>query len=294
MKLIAFVLFGLPATVAAQDPLASHDASARHAVAAFLDYDASVPLHADVVSIDRALGFTREKVVLTGGARDRVPGLLALPDGVGPFPVVLLLHAGAGTKDTWWEPDGLERGSALTEGLLDAGYAVFALDGEHHGERAGSVGYVPITTWYFEHEWWATFRSMVAETVTDYRRVLDYMETRSDLDVSAVGVVGVSMGGITAVALASVDSRVNTIVSASAALTPEWLFPLTHPNLAPTLSGRRVLTIVGDNDELVQVSSAERFHESLSTDSKVLHVYEGGHRPPVEWISLAVDWIAGR
>ena len=285
---------GVPMATAAQSVSAPHEQDVLAAVRSFLDYDAGIPLHAEVVARDRAFGFVREKVVLTSGRRDRVPGLLSLPSGPGPHPLVVLLHAGAGTKETWWVEGGLERGGLLTQRLLEAGYAVFALDGEHHGERAGNADFVPIRTWYFENEWWATFRDMVAETVTDYRRALDYLSTRDELAVSDVGAAGVSMGGITAVALAASDPRIQSVVTTSAALSPEWLFPLTHVNLSPGLDGRRVLTLVGDQDELVDVGVARSFHDLIDSSEKDLHVFGGGHRPPAEWASLAGSWLVNR
>ena len=285
--LLLSALLCWPHTAAAQSSVDQHSGTTLSAVLTFVDYDESVPLHSETVSTDESLGFSREKVVLTGGRRDRVPGFLSIPDGPGPFPVVLLLHAGNGSKQVWWDPDGFERGAGLTESLLISGYAVFALDGEHHGERTGSGDFVPITTWYFQHEWWATFRSMVEESVTDYRRALDYLETRPELRVSGVSAVGKSMGAITGVYLAASDERVETVVSASGSLAPDWLFPITHINLAPGLADKRVLVLGGDSDELGPVEWTRSFYEVLRSREKDLRVFESGHQLPPEWVQFA-------
>jgi dienelactone hydrolase len=149
-------------------------------------------------------------------------------------------------------------------------------------------------TWYYQHQWWATFRSMVEETVTDYRRALDYLHSRPDVDVSHVSAVGVSMGGITAAYLAAADPRVQTVVSVSAVFSDGWLFPLTHLNLAPALKDRRMLTLVGDADGLVDVASVRRFHELVDSQVKELRVFPSGHQPPPEWTDLALEWITAR
>jgi len=54
------------------------------------------------------------------------------------------MHAGASSKDAWWSPSGYERAADLTRGLLESGYAVFAIDAQYHGERAVTIDYVPI------------------------------------------------------------------------------------------------------------------------------------------------------
>jgi dipeptidyl aminopeptidase/acylaminoacyl peptidase len=130
--------------------------------------------------------------VFTASDGTRVPGFLALPEGPGPHPVVLLLHGGAGSKESWWNEDGFERGAGLTRALLESGTAVFALDGAHHGERA----------------WWPTYRTMLTATARDYRIALDYLAGRPGLVADRVGAVGLSMGGVTATLLAAADGNV--------------------------------------------------------------------------------------
>ena len=179
-RLLAVVLaVGLHASLGAQSrELEPHSPPALAAVLTFFDYDRSVPIHADVVQSGKLLGFTREKIVFTGARGDRVPAFLSLPAGNGPFRVVLLMHAGASSKSAWWTSTSYERAADLTRGLLEAGYAVFALDAQYDGERAAANDYVPIETLYFTNEWWASFRSMVVQTTADYRRALDYLRSR--------------------------------------------------------------------------------------------------------------------
>jgi dienelactone hydrolase len=219
--LIVFIAL-TPPTLDAQDPLEPHSAETLQAVLGFLDYDETMPFDGHVVATERPLGFAREKIVFRGSRGDRVPSFLALPNGDGPFPLVFLLHAGGSSKEAWWSPTGYERAVELTRGLLESGYAVFAMDGTSHGERTSSIDYVPVRTWYFENEWWASFRTMIVESVADYRRALDYLRTRPELDTSRVGAVGQSMGGITAICLTAADSRITTVVAGSAALAPAW------------------------------------------------------------------------
>ena len=182
------------------------------AVLTFFDIDASVPLGAHVVDRGEALGFVREKIVFTGGRGHRVPAYLSLPRSTGPAPLVLLQHAGASAKESWWLPDSYERGASLTRRLLEAGFAVLALDAQNHGERSSGIGYVPIPTLYFNNRWWASFRDMVVETTTDYRRALQYLQARAEIDLSRIAAIGQSMGAMTSFYLAALEPRVSVVV----------------------------------------------------------------------------------
>lgn len=281
-----------PTTLWAQDPLQPHSAGAQAAVISFVDYDESIPLNPEIVAEDKRLGFARQKVVFRGARGDRIPAFLALPYGDGPFPVVLLLHAGGSSKEAWWSDTGYERAVDLTRALLESGYAVFAMDGEHHGERTSTIDYVPIRTWYFENEWWASFRIMLAESVADYRRGLDYLETRPELDVSSVGAIGQSMGGITAIFLAAADSRLTTVVAGAAALAPQWLYPLTPLNLSPGLRNRAILLIAASEDALIESTWTQRLHSLVDSPNKRLVVLDSGHRLSEDYAPVAFDWIA--
>jgi acetyl esterase/lipase len=54
--------------------------------------------------------------------------------------------------------------------------------------------------------------SMLRQSVTDARRVIDWIETRAELDATKVTVFGVSMGGIKASILTPLDARVKAAV----------------------------------------------------------------------------------
>ena len=291
--LIALSFIGiLPVGLQAQDPLRPHSPETLAAVLRYMDYDVSMPLNAQVVSTEMVLGFRREKIVFTGAHGDRVPGFLAVPEGSTPAPVVLLVHAGASSKDSWWVPDGYESAVPLTQGLLEAGFALLALDAQYHGERAAAIDYVPIVTLYFENEWWASFRTIVSETVADYRRALDYLTTREDVDASRVGAVGQSLGGMIALDLAAADDRVTTVVAGSAAVAAPWLFPLTSHNASSALTTQAVLLMAGSRDQMIEEAWTQRLYSLIPSSEKRVVVLDSEHRLGEEYIPLALQWIA--
>jgi len=138
---------------------------ALRAVLRFFEYDQSVPLDARIVSRAEIDGHLREKIVFTGGRGVRIPGYLALPVvGEPPYPIVLALHGGNFSKESWWQAESFEHGGVLTQAVIDSGVAVLALDAQHHGERAANNDYLPIGEMYFEHAWFARYRDLLVES----------------------------------------------------------------------------------------------------------------------------------
>ena len=179
----------------------------------------------------------------------------------------------------------------VTEQLLSEGYAVFALDAQNHGERASNIDYVPIPTLWFENSWWASFRDMLLETTADYRRALDYLSTRPELDLSRVAAVGQSMGGLTSLYLAAVEPRVSVVAAGAAALGQDWLYPLTPHNLATSIRDDRVLLVVGTEDELSQPAWAEALRTLVESPTSEMVYMESGHQLGPEYVPLMLDWI---
>lgn len=262
------------------------------AVQAFFEYDRSIPLDPHVVERAEDALSTREKFVITGVRGDRVPGYIAIPKaGSPPYPVVLLLHAGALSKESWWMDQGYG-GRDLTDALLSAGIAVVALDAQMHGERSAYADYLSIRTMYFELRWLNRYRELVIESIGDYRRAIDHLSSYSQLNLERVGAVGHSMGGLMALGLASVDSRIKTVVAAVAAISDSWLYPITPSNLSPAI-GVPVLLLVGRSDPLISMADSERLHALLKGPKEIV-VYEAGHQLPDENNQVAEAWLRSR
>ena len=77
----------------------------------------------------------------------------------------------------WYKDDNYINGGVMRKALLDAGYAVLALDAATHGERSREIDYQHVNTFddpkaparrnFF------TFAEISIQTVKDYRRALD-------------------------------------------------------------------------------------------------------------------------
>lgn len=102
-------------------------------------------------------------------------GDLRLPEGTGPFPVVLFVHGDAeGANRTFF---GMYL--PIMERMLRAGYAVFSWDNPGAGESTGKTDRLKIT-------------QQQAQIVTD---AISVMKAYPGIDPGRIGLWGVSMGG---------------------------------------------------------------------------------------------------
>jgi hypothetical protein len=100
----------------------------------------------------------------------------------------------------------------MTE-LARTGFIAVAIDGRYHGARApagkGSAAYVDAIL--------RTFRTgrehpFFYDTVWDVMRLVDYLETRDDVDPKRIGLFGISKGGIETYLAAAADPRIAVAV----------------------------------------------------------------------------------
>lgn len=138
-------------------------------------------------------------------AGQRVPGLLVkAPGRTGRRPAVIALHGTGGNKESQL---------AFMADLAKAGFVAVAIDGRYHGERSksgqGSAEYVEAILRSFragqEHPFFF-------DTAWDVMRLIDYLETRDDVDPKRIGLFGISKGGIETYLTAAVDPRVAAAV----------------------------------------------------------------------------------
>jgi dienelactone hydrolase len=175
------------------------------------------PTRVRVRSREEFDGYTLERFEFHNGVDMVVPGILALPKrSIGPVPVIVGLHGHSGSKDEYL-PDP-RRESSLGWMLVRRGYAVAAIDGYFNGERVGKgprgrlekdaagqeMSLFKLHLWQGRTSWGLMVR--------DEQCLLDYLETRPEIDGARVGATGMSMGCTRAWWLSALDERVRAVV----------------------------------------------------------------------------------
>ncbi|MEW5311334.1 MAG: hypothetical protein WDW38_003060 [Sanguina aurantia] len=147
-----------------------------------------------------------------GGGSDRAgePNRPGLDPPVQPvrLPVVIFLH-----------PTGANMSSEhhKQESYAAAGYLAAAIDCHHHGERCAAQDFFGgasrgvyndalVRAWRTGPE-----RPFLLDNVWDIVALLDYLETRPDVDMARIGITGTSLGGMHSWLAAVVDSRISVI-----------------------------------------------------------------------------------
>jgi pimeloyl-ACP methyl ester carboxylesterase len=223
----------------------------------------------------------------------RLVGNLRWPAGVTKPPVALLLPGLDSTKEEFFNWENV---------FLQRGMATFSLDGPGQGESGYALALRP------DYE--------VATSAA-----IDVLEARSDIDVSRLGIVGVSMGGYYAARSAAFDHRIRAAVTVggayesgsrfntrpaisrsafiqySHASTPEGAREIAmRMNLEGVLGNltQPMLVIFGKLDRLVPFEQAERVVREAPNAQLVM--YEDGNHVCNNYSylyqPLAGDWLA--
>ena len=136
----------------------------------------------------------------------RVPSVLVIPEGEGPFPVVLCAPGGTCTPTLF----KLDMAALARMGI--ASLAITPPDGRAPGVAASAKAAVNIKS--------------DVRYVVDLRRALDLLETLPQADGKRIGFVGESWGGGDGALLAGVDQRIKAYVLTYAGGSVRGLAPL--------------------------------------------------------------------
>lgn len=256
-------------------------------------YDEAIPLDVKVVERLDAPEYVREKLVFRGVRDSRVPAYLAVPKrGAAPHPCVVLLHGIGGSKEGWWKGGDPESGVPLVQRLLTSGYSVLTVDCEYHGERLADNDYESPAIFMFEYGWHHRTRDMVVQSVVEHRRAIDVLSRRSDVDVSRLGIVGYSMGGMMAFMLTAIEARITAAVACVTPIVSEPHSAIAVHNHAPRITSQPFLMLMAADDGFnYTTESARVLHELIASPTKEIVFFDGGHDLPDEWRQRTMVWL---
>lgn len=295
--MVTISCFFIPSLVFAQVEKAEAKASLPvvsnevfQAIAQFYEYDRNMPLDAHIVWKQDYAGSSQEKLVFTGVNYSKVPSFLMIPkDGKEKHPVVLIVDGYSGTKERWLQDDSWPLGGLVTKSLLKAGFAVMICDMAYHGERSYENGFAGLP-WFTESPYAA--RQMTMQTARDYRRAMDFLATRADIDNTRIGMMGLSMGGMIMFQLTSMDPRIKSAVAGLTAIFKGDEFQSYTPStFAGHVKCNSFLMFMGSKDPLYSMKEAHQLYQMIPIKNKEFVEYNTGHELTAEYVGLATDWF---
>jgi pimeloyl-ACP methyl ester carboxylesterase len=138
------------------------------------------------------------------------------------------------------------------------------------------------------------YREIMVGRVTDLRRGLDYLETRTDIDKARIGVIAPSAGSVLGLILAALEDRYRAYVFIGAGLPASYraITAAANPiNFASHIRAPKLI-VQGRYDEDTPLRTATEPLFKLMVEPKRLTIYDGGHVPSVEVeMSTASAWL---
>ena len=249
-------------------------------------YDRQMPLEAVTIGEwPHRNPYVIEKVEFSSTHGERVPAYYTHPKDStdARYPAILLLH---GANDFWgknedWALDWMDI-------LSREGWCVLVADFYGFGERK-NAGQAP--SWELSPY---LGRAAVVQSVTDQRRGLDYLLSRSEVDTSRVALMGGSMGGYFGTMVAGLEDRFATVVlTVTGAWPPEaatdgGVNRFGHTlNFAPRVSAPILMVnATGDGREL-----PEELFRAMPEPRKQVWYESDHYLPPRQYNEDIVAWL---
>ncbi len=212
---------------------------------------AAVPMNAQVIPYNSTAYSTSYTVSLGNIDGRKVYGMLTVPNGTGPFPVVLKMPP-YGSFPIPPEVQFAERTNAITLAITIHNAPVNQTDPNAYSPND------------------ATNKDLIyhKHSVTAGIRALDYLTSRPDFNGTDVVVTGVSQGGGLGTLVAGLDSRVKLLLIGTPTMGSHAGMLHNHPSGFPFYLN--VPLQVGNQQEINAVAQAVRYYE-LASAAKRFH-----------------------
>jgi pimeloyl-ACP methyl ester carboxylesterase len=172
--------------------------------------------------------------------------------------------------------------------FVRGGRAAFGVVVEGYIERLPPAGFVRPAVGTVE------YREIVVGRVTDLRRGLDYLETRTDIDKARIGVIAPSAGSLLGLVVAALEERYRALVFVGAGFPASYraINASANPiNFASQIRAPKLI-VQGRYDEDTPLRTAAEPFFALLSVPKRLTIYDGGHVPSVEVLMNATSaWL---
>lgn len=174
------------------------------------------PAKVKVISKEDKGDYTLERFEFHNGVDMIVPGILLLPKSrQGSVPTILGLHGHGSSKESICTD--AKSAQLIGPMLAKKGYAVAAIDGYFNGERVGKGPASRLDnaggqeSSLFKLYLWQG-RTLWGMMLREEQCLIDYLETRPEIDKQRIATTGMSMGCTRSWWLAAIDDRVKAVV----------------------------------------------------------------------------------
>ena len=300
-RILSSLALGLLLAACGAGPAASAPAAAKDDLLKLFAYDPKEPLDPQVASTEKKEGYTLQELTYASPKGGRVPALLLIPDGTGPFPAVLVMHGAPGTARTILpEAEALAKLGAVALAIsapfsrgdrLDNRREMLRLD---ERDRADQI-----------------------QLIVDLRRGVDLLLARPDVAKDRIGYTGRSYGGAQGGLLAGVETRIKAyalvvgdgglvshftgaddtdgpLQSLPQDVVKRWraaMDPIEPIHWVGRAAPAHLLFQNGQTDTMVPPADGRAYQEAGSEPKKVLW-YEAGHQLNDQAARDRYTWLA--
>ena len=231
------------------------------------------PANAEVVSTVEAENWVQERVEFDGPEEQRVVAYLYLPNrALPPYQPIVYVPGNA----TFLGVTITDAAESVVGPLVAAGRAVFIVVMKGMADRPSPPGYVAPPTGS------VAFRDRMVLHATELRLGLDYLDTRSDIDLSALAYAGQSWGAGSRLVFAGIDDRYRAVVFIGGGID-ERVKPVLpeadNVNFAPYLDVPTLLVNGRQDEEHPWRTRGSALWELLSEPKRLVLLEGQGHLP---------------
>ena len=271
-------------------------------------YPPKSPATAVPIGIAANFGIHADWFLLKFSDGQEIRTAILRPDEGDPTSLVVTLHghdeAGLGGIDLLLNPDSYQHGIAVA--LAQDGHAVLAIETRGFGQSPTGLLQHEVYTGRLRMQG----REFHGQVVSDNREVLDFaLEMLPGIE--RVGAVGCSMGGLSALFLSVLDSRIEDVLVSGimgsfagsfsshlhchCSLIPGILRDLDIPQLVAASQAQRIALENGDRDPslgTVNLAPIRKEIEILKAQVDrdfVFHQFDGGHEHDLDFV---IDFFA--
>jgi dienelactone hydrolase len=162
-------------------------------------------------------GYVVERFDFFNGVDQTVAGILLIPKGLKkPAPAIILAHGHSGSKEILCRD--AKNQQCVGPMLVKKGYVVAAIDSYFCGSRrgdgpAGQIDSKPPAEEFSLFKYHLLMgRCLWGMMIRDQQCLIDYLETRPEVDSKQIGISGMSMGCTTSWWTGALDERIQSVV----------------------------------------------------------------------------------